>query len=521
MVGTIPADPSLTDARVTTYTYDEVGNRLTETRHDIEVYDYTDIDGQAGEDNPGTTVFLNGTVAYTYNGLGQVLTKTEATGDAISYAYDDGGRLESETRTAFLGYTGVSVTPEVDYYYDGLGNLSRTRSVGAAGVAERVSTYQYNAGGLLSKMTDAAGNSHEYFYDASGRQLVDRYIRTESDGSTDHTEAALTSYDLLGRVSEQSVAREVAGAWQVGTDGTITKIAYNAFGDVIATGVNVGTTDPANWQQQNRYDLAGRMWATNAGDGFWKFFGYDENGNQTIAITSAGEQFTSATDFQTAFAGVVGDNDKNGIADLDVNATYTIYDARNLAIEVHEEQRELSATTTQDLTTTRSYNAFGEVIEETDARGAVLSYTFNTMGRMIRSESPTVSITNEDGSTQWVKPSEDFYYDVSGRLVAQRDANGAYATGGVEANNGGTSKVANTGNLNRLELLAGTGYGGSEALITKQIAADGGITRTSFDVHGDARKVELLVTGNETSGTWRNTNLLESKCLQAALPALF
>jgi len=476
IIGLPPSDPAVSeDDRITQYTYDEVGNRLTEKRLGIEVYDYTDNNATPGEDNPGTTITLDGEVSYTYNGLGQVLTKTEATGDAITYTYDDGGRLISESRFGYdqatdqlltygyLDHNGAQVTPTANYAYDGLGNLSRTTA--NAGANERISTYEYNAGGLLSKMKDAAGNSHEYFYDASGRQLVDQYSRTQ--GGTVHTEAALTSYDLLGRVTEQKVARKIGNSWHVDTqesvtngtvtsDGTITQTAYNAFGDVVRTGVN------GVWISENKYDLAGRMWSTNAGDGVWKFFGYDKNGNQTLAITSAGAQFANSTTFQDAY---------DGIDDANVNATYTRYDARNMAVEVHEEQRQLNATTTKDLTTTRNYNAFGEVTSETDARGATISYTYNTMGRMIRSESPVVSITNEDGSTQLVRPSEDFYYDLSGRLVAQRDANGVYDVDVVGEDH--KLKAKNTGNLTRLELLAGTGYGGTEALITKQIAADG------------------------------------------------
>ena len=498
-LGTPPADPANTDARISHYTYDEVGNRLTETRLNIAVHDSA---------SPGTTNILSGTVTYTYNGLGQVTRKTEATGDFINYTYDDGGRLTNERRKAYAGHTGVNVAPETDYFYDGLGNLTRSLAIGKAGASSRATRYEYNEGGLLSKVTDPEDNIRLFFYDISGRQIIERYTRTESDGTT-RDEAQLTSHDQLGRVTEQKVARRENNAWVFDTDGdgvsttsdAITShIEYNAYGDVIRTSTN------GRWETENKYDLAGRMWASNAGDGIWKYFGYDANGNQTIAVTSAGENLSSIganADFAISdFAG------QRAITQLDVNATFTEYDARNMATQVVEEDRELAANSAQHLTTTRTYNAFGEVEPETDARGATLSYTYNTMGRLIRSESPTVSVTNEDGSTQWVKPAEDLYYDQSGRLVAQRDANGAYSGSGSAGN--GVTKTANTGNLTRFELLTGTGYSGTEALITRQINADGGIMRTSFDAHGDARKIEVLVSGDGEPGgqadTWRTTN---------------
>ncbi|WP_298302998.1 LysM peptidoglycan-binding domain-containing protein [uncultured Erythrobacter sp.] len=484
IVGTVPNIASSGDDRITEYSYDEVGNRLTEKRLGIEVYDKVA--------NNGTTIPLDGEVAYTYNGLGQVLTKTEATADvegyrtadSITYAYDDGGRLEYEERSSFVGHTGTTVTPRVDYAYDGLGNLAQSVAAGAAGVAERVTRYEYNKGGLLSKTTDAQNNVREYFYDKSGRQIVEEYSRSGQK------EASLTKFDLLGRVVEQKQARwdGPTNSWDVNSssgadDGLTSQTEYNAFGDVTRAGVN------GLWQTENKFDQAGRMWATNAGDGVWKFFGYDKNGNQTAAITTAGADLTAiAANDQFNFSDFSGDL---AVTHPEVNGTYTVYDARNMAVQVREEGRQLRENWAQNLDTFRSYNAFGEVISETDARGSTLTYTYNTMGRMIRSESPVVSITHVDGSTQLVRPAEDFHYDLSGRLVAQQDANGAY-TIEVRNENGETlhyRKANNEGNLTRLKLLAGTGYNGSEALVTQTIAEDGGIVRTAFDVHGDARKI--------------------------------
>ncbi|MCJ2186968.1 GH-E family nuclease [Novosphingobium beihaiensis] len=445
--------------RTTLYTYDKVGNRKTETRKNVKFHN-----------GSGGTSTGDATVSYTYNGLGQVLTKTEATGDVATYIYDYSGRLALEKHAQFASYAGANVTPEFDYWYDGLGNLVRTNAVGSSGgIAARVTQYEYGKGGLLSKVTDAEGAVHQYFYDKLNRQIVDQYVRTNSAGSTT-TEAALTNYDARGQVTEKSVATWNSGssAWIKG-DRTLTQ--YNAFGQVIKSGIN------GIWQTGNVYDGAGRLWATTAGDGIWKFFGYDKSGNQTVAISSAGLDMTT---FDFSFADALGE-----ISLTNVNATYTVYDKRGLATKVTEEQRQLTASSTQTLNTYRTYNAFGEVTTETNAAGAKISYTYNTMGKLVRSESPTVQITLENGTSIWVKPSEDYYYDKSGRLAAQRDANGTYGTGGTSSN--GASKNANTGNLTRFDLLAGSGYGGTEALVTKEYHADGGIKQTKYDIHGDAR----------------------------------
>lgn len=494
-----PSAPSGTEARTTHYTYDRVGNRLTETRLGVQVHNET---------SPREYETVNAFVEYTYNGLGQVLTKTEATGDTITYNYDDGGRLMFEQRTAFSGHTNGNVTPRVDYIYDGLGNLTHSIAAGAAGIDARTTRYEYGAGGQLESMYDAEYNRTDYFYDTMGRVLVERYSRTQGvdSGASLKTEGKINKYDKLGRVIEQSVSQlnTQTQRWEYGD---ITRMAYNAFGDVIATGVNVSPYSPSTWQQQNKYDMAGRLWATNSGDGIWKFFGYDKNGNQTIAITSAGRPFSSSTTFQTAY---------NWINRTDVNATYTVYDSRNLATQVIEEQRQIDETgdnsdaiETHNLVTTRSYNAFGEVENETDALGNSITYTYNTMGKVIRQELPAEWLMDETNRINYIRPTLDFFYDQSGRLVAQLDANGDYAPGG-SVNQGAKSKDPTTGNLTQFELLAGTGYGGSEALIAKQINADGGITENFFDVHGDVRKTRILVSGDGVAGgqtdIWRTTN---------------
>src|SRR5262249_24554994 len=97
-----------------------------------------------------------------------------------------------------------------------------------------------------------------------------------------------------------------------------------------------------------------------------------------------------------------------------------------------------------------------------------IDYAYNTMGRLIQTQSPTVSVTGEDGATSSVRPTEYKYYDKSGRLVASKDANG---------------------NLTRLTLLAGTGYDGAQALVTQVTTAYNCTVATAYDIQGDARKI--------------------------------
>ncbi|MEO8137352.1 MAG: LysM peptidoglycan-binding domain-containing protein, partial [Betaproteobacteria bacterium] len=115
----------------------------------------------------------------------------------------------------------------------------------------------------------------------------------------------------------------------------------------------------------------------------------------------------------------------------------------------------------------QDHNAFGEISSETDGRGNKTDLVYNTEGKLTQKIAPLVSVTSESGVTTNVRPTENYYYDKSGRQVAQRDANG---------------------NLTTQVLLAGTGYGGSKALATAEYRP-GSVTTSGYDVWGDQRKV--------------------------------
>ncbi|WP_448661573.1 GH-E family nuclease [Sphingomonas sp. CJ20] len=428
--------------RVTQYGYDRQGNRTWEARLGVEAYTVNASTGAL------TAVSGTATVQYLYNGLGQVVRKTEAAGDQTFYSYDGDGRLSVETRSGFVDFNGQWVSPTTQYLYDGLNNLSRTVQSGATNAATRVTTYSYGADGRLANMTDASGFTRSYAYDVAGRVKKESYTRTTAAGGT-VTDAVASRYDLAGRKVFQGVA-SWNGSSFVMIDYSQTQ--YNNYGQVWRNGVN------GLWQIENQYDNAGRLAATSAGDGIWKFFGYDRNGNQTVAITSAGTNLAGQS-----FLGAL-----SLVGLSTVNATYTSYDKRNLAVQVVEEGRQLSLSTSDQFVTARTYNAFGEIASETNALGATLNYTYNTMGKLAKSESPTVSITLENGTQQNVRPTEYYYYDLSGRLIAARDANS---------------------NLSTRNLLAGTGYGTSQALVVTSFAADGGRVTNAYDIHGDTRRI--------------------------------
>lgn len=463
----IGADPatlrsglSTTGLRTTTFTYDKNGRRLTESRAGVVAYTVSDIGALAG----GSAVAS--TITYTYNGLGQVLSRTEANGDRTDNAYDLAGRLTDVRGATFKDHVNDTLRNRVNHAYDGLGNVIRTSEGKDGSTHQILTTYVYGAGGRLASMTDGSGFTRNYAYDKGGRLLKDSYSRMKSDGSS-VTEAQAYQYDALGRVIYQASASLNGATWMVGDR---EQLQYNAHGEVTAKGVN------GLWQESFSYDKVGRLWRTTAGDGVARYYLRDAAGNATLTVVSSGTDISGDTLDQLVArittGGVVASTAVAGVV-----MTVDVFDKRGQSTQTRELFRQLSATNTAALITrSRAYNAFGEIISETDPRGGATNYSYNTMGRLVRREDPTVDFTSEVGVVAQARPTEDYYYDVSGRLVASRDANG---------------------NLSRRLLLAGTGHQGTEALSLAEFHADNGVVRNAYDVYGDLRTITNELGGVE------------------------
>jgi YD repeat-containing protein len=438
--------------RITQFGYDRNGRRTSEWR----LYIHSNNVGAGGALG---TDGVHGGIQYHYNGLGQVWQKTFGNGDYVSYVYDTGGRLTQESRSPYADHSGASVRPTTFYYYNGVNDLVMSRQGGAIQAAgDRFTCYTYGAGGRLATMTDATGAAYNYGYDAAGNVVRESWVRQKADGST-VIDGLLYTRDLLGRVTSQAFANAPGNYW---IKGDSQDSAYNAYGEVHQRGIN------GLWQEKFAYDGAGRLWRSNSGDGVWRYFVYDGAGRQTLVLESEGSDLANLTIDQALAAATAGGAYYVGGAYIDgINATINVFDRRGLAVQTRAPKRQLNDTTAAvDFTVGRTHNAFGEVASETDARGFTTDYTYNTMGRLTKKQSPTVNHTAENGVVSAARPTEDYYYDRAGRLIGARDANG---------------------NLTTRALLAGTGHNGSEALVTYEYHADGGYLRNDYDMFGDMR----------------------------------
>lgn len=472
---TPPSVPAAAADRETLFGYDRNGRRLTETRTGVAAWVIGATGGKVAA-SPDSTI------RYFYNALGKVVRKVEANGDGIDYAYDMVGRLVQETRTAFTAWDGAAATPTVRYFYNAHGDLTLTRQgniIQAA--ADRLTRYGYGPSGRLASMTDAASGTTYYSYDTAGNRVIQAYVRQKSD-ATQVSEGILYTRDLLGRVISQTTATWTGLTW-LRSDSQDT--AYDAFGQAVKTGVN------GLWQMEFAYDSAGRLWRSNEGDGVWRFFVRDGAGNQTLAIESEGADLAGKSIDQVLAIATSNGAHAIGGAPVDgLNATISVYDGRGQLVQTRLPKRELIlGVASVDLTAARSYNAFGELAGEIDLRGGRTDYTYNTMGRMVSIQRPTVSVTLENGTVQSsTRPTEYYFFDIAGRLTGVQDANST---------------------VNTRLLLAGSGHGGKEALVVAEFHPDDGVMHQSYDRYGDLRRTTDEI-GRATTMTYDGMGRLVS-----------
>ncbi len=184
-----------------TFSYDGNGNLKTRTdvAGRVTRYDYdaqsrliklTAADGgltQYGYDAEGRLSFVQDPrglrTTYTYDGFGQVRTQTSPDTGTTTYTYDSAGRLATEQRA-----NGVVIS----YGWDALDRLT-SRSAG--GVTE---TFTYDEGtygrGRLTRINDASGQT-TFTYDAAGN-LVQQVNIIAGAGYT-----TTWSYDAAGRLT--------------------------------------------------------------------------------------------------------------------------------------------------------------------------------------------------------------------------------------------------------------------------------------------------------------------------------
>ena len=187
------------DERVYTYTYDYVGNMLTQTnpknQTDTYTYDYanrvlthTDADGN--------------TKTNTYDKLGMLVTESDYMGNNISYVYDNLGRnVSTSMQNGALTKT----------YYDANGNVTKTQiKSNTEGEAEKFDTVEYD-------------------YDAFNRiTMTKQYADDNTPVYTNYW------YDFLESAMVVTYGDDNNSVWDLGSDTAEIDYSIDPYGNVTA-----------------------------------------------------------------------------------------------------------------------------------------------------------------------------------------------------------------------------------------------------------------------------------------------
>ena len=264
------------DDRITVSTYDRMNRVKTQSTLNQEVFSL-DTKGALSSQTRATAV------AYDYDGLGNIIRKTEANGEVSDSSYDALGRQTRTEGAGFIDFQQAWVRPTTDTVYDGVGNVITSTALGKTRAEDRITRFSYDAAGILTgKSTDGITGGYVYRHDAVGNVTEVQVHGKKADGSAS-VSRTLIGYDAMGKET-----RRQSGLAD-GAAGDSREVRYNAFGDIVFKGVNGGTAEFAE------YDNMGRRWKTNAGDGSTKVYQYDQNGNATILIQSSGANLRPMT----------------------------------------------------------------------------------------------------------------------------------------------------------------------------------------------------------------------------------
>ena len=322
--------------------------------------------------------------SYTYDSNGNVLTWTNRRGDTITYTYDAYGQLTSKDypeTPAFIDYV---------YAYDDAGNLiSVTDPNGTIAMTydpntnwlTRIDypggyffTFENDAIGRRTRMTNQDGNVLNYIYDTVGR--LDQITDSNNVVIVDY------NYNLAGHITRKTLGNGVYtdydydDAWRLihlvnysPIEQVLSKYDYTY--DASSRRTSMTTLDGT---YSYGYDLLGELTSVTYPDSHVVSYHYDAVGNRT-EVTDDGASTHYTTNEMNQYTSV---DDANYTYDDDGNLKTKTQDAVTTTYTYDIENRLIGVSTPSDTWTYR-YDAFGNRIASTH-NGVTTIYITDPLG---------------------------------------------------------------------------------------------------------------------------------------------
>jgi RHS repeat-associated protein len=385
-----------------TYTYDNAGNKLTETdplgHATVYVYDVLDRLTQTKYADETTS-------SLTYDKLGQVVSQTNQMGNTTSYEYDERNRntavIDALGRRTSYGYDIIGNLTSIkdanahttSYEYDALNR--RTATIIPLG---QRSTTSYDEIGNLASSTDFNGQTIAYTYDAMN-QLKTKQLGVNNSLSYTYTKTGLMSstIDARGTTSYNYDARDRL-VKQTETDGQTLQYTYDKAGNRTSITTQTGTTTYG-------YDRYNELTTVTDKSGGVTTYTYDKAGNRTKIQMADGTVETRNYDLLNHLVKQETSNATGVIAGY----TYTLDDGgKRVELLEHNGRKldyaydkldrllaeQITDSTNGNRTTGYVYDAIGNRVSKTDSVAGVTTYVYDNNDRLLTETNGTKITTS-------------------------------------------------------------------------------------------------------------------------------
>jgi YD repeat-containing protein len=386
---------------------------------------------------------IGNAMAFDYDSQDRQVELTTAEGRKTEYVYGDSANPRKPTEVKVIDVNGVDVLQWQQFTYDALGHTLEERLLDPVDTSGntllRKSTWVYgttgNGNGLLESATthdliDPANNtSVTYTYDSIGRVIKKQkaslfgtcqFNFTVYDPSDKVIVTACSTHDVTGDVTEANIDA-LRSTYPDGT--TVTKYIYDAMGRRTQTITHAGTTyerigiefydslnrvtrtianyvdqgyaAPGNWVFENG------VWKDGVGGiGISHGVDYDENIINDTAYNARGHLRLTRDVF-----GVVtlfGYDAADHLVKTVVNASSPSYDNDYIAGDPDLSAYPALISSDQDMISEQVYDPAGNVVQETDVRGAVTFSVYDALNRpvkVVRNAKSTATVSLNSGDT--------------------------------------------------------------------------------------------------------------------------